>query len=958
MKKGLLLTLVFAFSFVLNAQNNYVNPMVGTDAHGHTFPGAIVPFGAVQLSPDTRLDGWDGCSAYHYTDSVIYGFSHTHLSGTGCSDYGDILIVPGGTPSTFSHDSELATPGYYKVTLSNGVRCELTASKYVGVHRYTFPSGKGEKCIQLDLSHRDQVIDSRIFFDSKNTLAGFRRSNAWNPDQYCAFSLVPSQKIKKVVFYKDGMEVPNVGEIQGKDCKAMIYFAENVTEVELKVAISAVDEQGAVKNQQEIAGLDFDAVRRNAAAAWTKVLRKIEVKSSNPENLKVFYTALYHAYTSPYLYSDYDGRYRGMDGKIHQISGGHPMYTVFSLWDTYRALHPLMALIDRKHTADFMETFLRQYREGGMLPVWELSAYETDCMIGYHSVSVILDAFMKEISDYDTQEMLEAMVESAHDSQRGRPAMARYGYIPGDVDRESVSKTLEYSYDDWCIAQYAKQVGNHQVYDEFMQRAQSYKNVMDENGFMHGKINGGFSTPFAPGEVNNFFTEANSWQYSTYVPHDFCGWVKMIGGREKAVQFLDTLFFSKTNFSGRDQADITGVIGQYAHGNEPSHHAAYLYNYLGKPEKTQEVVRKIMTELYSSRPDGLCGNEDCGQMSAWYVLSAMGFYPVCPGSNQYIIGYPMFDEVKMHLENGNAFIIRKIQNGNYIQSATLNGQPLTQSYLTYEQIAEGGELVFRMGDRPSDTWGKGSGNEPVTGEFPNMMPVPYFSTCGKTFPGSQSISISLPKQVAAGATIYYTLDGSEPTAEKGKRYTSPILVSSDVTLKAVAVHPTLGTSKVAEAKYIIYQQNKTITYITRPQPQYFDSGENGLIDNLRAGADFRLGGWQGFIRDAVVVLDLGSKQAVKEVGASCLYDQLSWILYPRALEVTVSDDGENYHPFGSLNIPDVGQLKRAQCKDFVVKGDDSARYVKIKVVNYGTLPAWHKSPGDKAWLFVDEVWAK
>ena len=494
MKKSFSFLLFFFSIFISGSlfgqQQNlaeYVNPFVGTDFHGHTYPGAIVPFGMIQPSPDTRLDGWDGCSGYHYSDNVVYGFSHTHLSGTGCSDYGDVLLMPfTGKASVmnkeyasgFSHRNETASPGYYSVLLDkNNIKVELTASRRVGVHRYTFPESRGAKGVVIDLKHRDKVLNSRIQYDpKKNMILGIRESSAWNDHQKLSFSILFSQPIRNIEYYVNGIPVDASDVIAGKDCKAVIYFADDVKEVVLKVAISGIvnDMEGAIKNQTEIPDFNFDKVKADALKMWNDELNRIVVETEDVKLKEVFYTALYHAFTSPYLFTDIDGRYYGMDGNVHQ-SQGHDVYTVFSLWDTYRALHPLLSLIDRKRTGDFLYTFMKHYEQGGMLPVWELAGFETWCMIGYHSVPVIYDAYVKGIGDFDKEKMLEAMVSSAKLKKLGRPEYAKYGYVPGDKEHEDVSKTLEYAYDDWCIAQYAKAIGNKEIYDEFIQRCQFYK---------------------------------------------------------------------------------------------------------------------------------------------------------------------------------------------------------------------------------------------------------------------------------------------------------------------------------------------------------------------------------------------------------------------------------------------------------------------------------------------------
>ena len=1000
MKKiaSLLITvLAVATSF---AQSQYVNPFVGTAEHGHTYPGAILPFGAIQLSPDTRLDGWDGCSGYHYSDSRIYGFSHTHLSGTGCSDYGDILVTPFiGDPSvvnekyalSFSHKNENAEPGYYVVKFDNGITAEMTAANYVGVHRYTFPK-EGKHGIIVDLQHRDKTLESSMTMKA-NDLVGYRRSEAWNDDQYCAFSLKTSVPAESVVYYVDDKPV-NVKEIKGTNCKAVLYFPERVKEVTVKVAISAVDVEGAINNQTEVRDFNFDKVHKNATGIWNKELGKIDVSSDNEEFLRVFYTALYHCFTSPYLYSDLDGRYRGEDNRIHKVEGGHQVYTVFSLWDTYRTLHPLLNIIDQKRSGDFLYTFMNQYRQSGYLPMWELSAYETWCMIGYHAVPVVLDAYVKGIKDFSAEEMLKAMITTANLNKLGRPEYAKYGFVPGNMENESVSKTLEYAYDDWCIAMFARALGDNSIYDEYIRRAQSYKNLIDNNGFMHGRMNGGFATPFNPREVNNFYTEANCWQYTTYVPHDFTTYIELMGGPNRMERFLDRLFNSSSEMAGRDQADITGVIGQYAHGNEPSHHAAYLYNYVGKPDKTQAMVKKILTSLYSSKPDGLCGNEDCGQMSAWYVMSSLGFYPVCPGSNQYVIGYPLFKKAVVRLENGKEITILKDSEKPYIQSVKLNNKPLTRSYITYEEISNGATIEFVMGDAPSATWGVGDGNEPVAqiDLKKRIVPVPVFSTDKSSFQDKTRIAIRVPEVNLDDKTrkvtpeqkakqdkpmpvqqtkepirvlaldnnhyeIFYTLDGRDPSPKTGIQYKEPIVIDKDVTIKAIAVDAKGHQSKVAEAHYVRYTRDKDLTYLTKPDPQYFAGGEVGLVDNLRGKVNYRIGGWQGFTTDCEVVIDLREKKPVSQVGAGCLEEQRAWIFYPQSMEVYVSEDGKNYKSFGKTTL-NVTRSEGAHIQDLVVKGKANARYVKIVIKNYGKLPEWHLSAGQQSWLFVDEVWVK
>ena len=587
----------------------HVNPFIGTGGHGHTFPGATTPYGMVQLSPDTRIDGsWDGCSGYHYSDSIIYGFSHTHLNGTGVSDYGDILLMPTmGEPSfdnksyssTFSHANEKASAGFYSVTLDkHHIDVRLTTSTRVGFHEYTFNKA-GQANIILDLHHRDKLLDGKIRVIDNKTIEILRRSEAWAQDQYVYARIefnVPLEMIKAIAS----------SEYLGNITKAS--FSKKVKKGEkilVKVALSPTSYEGAKLNSSEIKHWDFDKVHKDAIAAWNKELSKIEVSSDDKDKLAIFYTALYHTMMQPNIAQDLDGKYRGRDNQIHQAEG-FDYYTVFSLWDTFRGAHPLYTLIDKKRTSDYINTFIKQYEQGGRLPVWELASNETDCMIGYHSVSVIADAMVKGIEGFDYEKAFEASKASAMRDVLGLEAYKKNGFISIDDDHESVSKTVEYAYDDWCIAQMAMLLDKKEDYHYFMKRSQNWKNLFDwETGFIRPKKNGGWDKPFDPREVNNNFTEGNAWQYTFFVPQDIQGMIQAYGGKEKFEDKLDAMFNSESKTTGREQVDVTGLIGQYAHGNEPSHHMAYLYNYIGKPEKTNEKVKYILDNFYKNAPDGL-----------------------------------------------------------------------------------------------------------------------------------------------------------------------------------------------------------------------------------------------------------------------------------------------------------------------------------------------------------------
>ena len=972
---------------------SYVNPFVGTDGHGHTYPGAIVPFGMIQPSPDTRQDGWDGCSGYHYSDDTVYGFSHTHLSGTGCLDYGDVLVMPFadqpidegfGTEqwresykSKFSHRSEKAHPGYYSVILDkNCVMVELSALQRVAFHRYSYPHN-GEKGFLIDLHHRDKLLEGRIELiesDGRQMIVGHRVSESWNPSQKVFFAITADQPITSVKFNADSTQ-------------AIVYLSKNKKLAELKVAISAVDSKGAIANLATEEDMNFAQAKKQSNQIWEQELGKIEIQSKDRSVRKNFYTSLYHCFTSPYLYSDVDGRYRGTDDSIH-CDTAHNVYTVFSLWDTYRTLHPLLTLIDRERTADFVNTFLHHFEQGGELTMWELSANETHCMIGYHSAPVLLDALNAGILDADkgsdslslwsmpAVRLLKGLLVTSNRTE-GMQHYAHDGYLSSEFDNESVSKTLEYSYDDWCIAQYADKLksldpGNSvfagycdSVYRVYTRRAQSYRNLIDADGFMHPKRNGGFVDPFDPTEVNNHFTEANSWQYSTYVPHDLKRFVALHGGAKKFDVWLDSLFHSSSQMSGREQSDITGLIGQYAHGNEPSHHAAYLYNYIGKAWKTQELVRQICTELYTPKPDGLCGNEDCGQMSAWYVMSALGLYPVCPGfaEGDYTVGSPLVDKAVIHLENGNDITIsctNQSRNSCYVQGIELNGAPFNSLSVSRSQLAQGADLQFRMGAKPAKDWSASA--EIAVPSFDDakylITPQPYFGNWQQRFTGTELVEIHNPQGALKNA-IYYTVNGGDPDTN-ATLYEGPISIDFDAVIRAVAYSAQTGYSKVVEHKMTRLVSDRKLTYKTRPEPQYEDAGEVGLIDGIRGSANYRIGGWQGWTKDMDVVVDLLSERTIFQVSVGCLEDIRSWIMFPSGIDISTSLDGKTYIPYATVDNPFYPATKAmqeagARTFDFAAQKSVTTRFVRIKAHNYGPLPKWHVSAGCQAWLFVDEI---
>ena len=731
-----------------------VDPFIGTGGEGHTYPGATVPYGMVQLSPDTRIqsrkNGYGWAAGYRYDDSTIVGFSHTHFSGTGHSDLGDLLLMPttgalklergnpdqplSGYTSRFSHASETAQPGYYAVTLDDyKVRAELTASARVGMHRYSFPAGKPAHVV-LDLrtsmyDYPGKILWSRVRVRPDGTVTGFRETRGWAPGRQLYFAMRFSQPLSGHQLHDTEQDVaykgfPPPGEkdptqraqIEGRQLVAAFDVAPDAGKPLLvKVAISPVSEEGAIANlDAEAPGWDFDGMRAAAKQQWSEALGAVEAQGSADERTR-FYTALYHTLLGPTLFMDSDGRYRGPDNAVHQAKGW-TNYSTFSLWDTYRALRPLATLVQPpQRTNDFVNSLLASRRESpyGVLPVWSFHGLETWCMIGYHAVPVIADAYMKGIRGYDTEEALQAMVASANYGPYDGIAQYReLGYVPIDEEGEAASKTLEYAYDDWTIAQVAKDMGKTEVANEFNKRAANWKHAFDPGtGFMRArKRDGSFREPFDPSAsgYGTDFTEGNAWQYSWYVPQDVAGLAAAHGGSDKLLQRLDDVFEAKVDPSiFAHMEDITGLIGWYAHGNEPSHHVAYLYAHAGQPWRTQARLKQIMDTQYAARPDGLAGNDDLGQMSAWYVFTALGFYPVTPGSNQYIIGRPFLPQATLNLPDGKRFSI--VATGldaahTYVGSVSLNGKPLDRAYVTHQEIVAGGELRFTMQAEPNKSW--------------------------------------------------------------------------------------------------------------------------------------------------------------------------------------------------------------------------------------------------------------
>ena len=820
---------------------DYVNPFIGTGFHGHTYPGATTPFGMVQLSPDTRAGNWDACAGYHYSDTTIDGFSHTHLSGTGCADLADILFHPTTReivihdgecvlqPYFFSHDDERASCGYYAVTLPDvNIGVELTAAPRTGVHRYTF-AGKGPRQVIVDLLHTitEEKIDlCELRRTAPGELAGMRRTQGWVPDQYVFFAARFSEPFADV-------------QLLG-DKQAVLTFAPDVRTLTIAVGLSSVSVENARMNSlAEVPELDFDAVHARAVGQWRKALGDIVVEGGSRDEMTNFYTAQYHTKLTPNLMSDVNGEYRRHDQTVARMPEGESYYSTFSLWDTFRAWNPLQTLVDTALVNDMIRSMLDMYDSTGELPIWPLASGETGTMIGYHAVSVIADAYLKGIRGYDADKALEAMIRSSNINKKGSDYYTAQGYIPSNIKRESVSCTLEYAYDDWAIARMAQAMGRDDIFGEYARRALNYVNVFDGSTcFFRGRqSDGNWSAPFEEFATGRDYTEATPWHYRFFVPHDVNGLIQLFGSREAFIREMDRLFTLESDEMQLDVSDVTGLMGQYAHGNEPSHHMAYLYNYVGQPWKTQELTRRLLHEMYAPTPEGIIGNEDCGQMSAWYVFSSLGFYPVCPGSNEFALTAPQFPKAVVRLANGRTLTVTadNPRRSVYIASVTLDGKPIDRNYITYDELMQGGELHFALRPRPDYERGTDDAAAPHSLTRGEVVSIPYTTQNVSLF--TEPIAVALAT-TTSGAEIRYTLDGSEPT-ETSALYAAPVPVDRSLTLKAKGFKPGAAPSRTLtlEAEKAVFRKGAPAgETATRPGVAYsYYEGVFSCVNDIRKG---------------------------------------------------------------------------------------------------------------------------
>lgn len=945
---------IFYFS---NSQfAKYVNPFIGTGGTGHTFPGATTPFAMVQLSPDTRIDGsWEGCSGYHYSDSIIHGFSHTHLSGTGCSDYGDIAFMPWFSKtdefeklktwdvhSKFSHKNEKASAGFYSVVLDDiPVKVELTATTRTGFQRYIF-NDDGFGYIVLNLKHRDELLEGSIHEKANLTFSGIRRSKAWatNQELYYAVEMHSPLQANMKGFYNYNYIVKE----GTNDTKLIIRFRTyKGLQVLIKTGLSSCDEKGAFGNlNTENPTWDFEKIKQKAFNSWEKELTKIEVEDAKlpnktkklKDNLSIFYTALYHCMIHPSIMNDVDGRYKGRDGKIHKAEGFN-YYTVFSLWDTHRALHPLLNIIDKKRSHDFVITFLKQFEQSGRLPMWELWNNETDCMIGFHSVSVILDAYRKQVITKDElQQIWPAVKAEAMSNRFGLDKFREKGYLSVEDESESVSKTLEYSYDMWCASEIALALNLRDEAFSFLPYKDAGLELYNKKtGFIQPRRNGGWLHNFNPYEVNNNYTEANAWQYNFYAPHH-----NFYLLNEK---MIDSLFVAKEEMNGRKQPDITGLIGQYAHGNEPSHNYIYLLN---DEKKKSKYLKHVLDSFYLNKPNGLIGNEDCGQMSAWYVMSALGFYQTCPGKNYISLGKKLFNSFSI-----NVYDSLKVEFNNSTEGKSNEYNRL---------LSLSGRNEFQKKLKDKDRLGICAiGNYVVDGY--QTSPIISTST-NKPFNDSILISFELrdsPRSLSE--QIIYNINNSPSQV-----YLSPFWITNTSTIKAML----FLDSKKEKYNNSLFRQNPSIAHFyKRPHNysiklnctynrQYTADGDDGIIDGLYGDKDWRKGGWQGYqSQDFEAVIDMKEVKSISEISANFLQDTRSWILFPTKVEFYTSTDNINFSLVETVTNTIPANDYSIQNSTFKIQHKKTAQYIKVKAYNYGKLPAWHAGKGDDAFIFIDEI---
>lgn len=979
---------------------NWVDPMIGTDGTGHTFPGATVPFGMVQLSPSNDFKSWALCSGYHYADSTIKGFAHTHISGAGLTGLGDFLFMPttgspqllpgseqepdSGYRSRFSHDKEHASPGYYQVYLDDyKVLVELTTGLHSGFHRYTFTSDSvGNVIIDPTHSVGESVLDAGIELLSDTTIRGYKKSSgdAGTPRTVFFYAKF-SKPFSKYSFYHNGTLINDTNEASGTDVKTCVQFILDKGEsIEAKVALSFVSYEGAKYNfDNETTHANFDRALNNAQRLWNEKLSKFEIEALTTEDKRTFYTAVYHSFISPNLISDADGKYV-IEEIIYENDTSH--FSTFSTWDTYRALHPLFSIVDQENNAKFINSLAsRHHIQKVGLPLWEFIGHDNKCMIGYNAVSPMVEAVLKNNPNLNSEEIFEAITAAANNTDPAKSSVV-YGlsgleeyvklhFVPAEVNT-SVSKTTEQNYYDWCIAQLAKKLGKEEDYQYYLNRSIGYKqHFHPEKKLLWPKYSNGLwrdmdSTSWYDYEMN--YVSGNLWGYSSYVPHDMEGLIDLFGGVNKFSQWMDDIFDDTAQLKGNQHVDISGFIGKYGHGDEPSHHMIYLYNFALQPWKTQELARRVMNVFYNDTPDGLVNNEDLGQMSAWYIFNAIGFYPVNPCSMNYNIGSPKFKKTSIKLENGLEFTVLAKNNSEknvYIQSAVLNGEKIDRNYLKHEEIMQGGILELKMGNKPNYKRGTSKTSNPISlvklsDQFKSkeVVPTPYDPAGKYVFQNSIKVSLSCLNQFA---DIYYTTDGSVPTITSSK-YNLPLSLKENTLLKAVAVKKDCEPSLIMEQWYfktkdILKGPDKAEVVMISPPDMSGEANGEHLFDGILASSyhtDKNWTVWQN--SNAELIIRFDKKTSLEKLTITYLDHTGMEIFPPARILIEYSDNNEKY-----ITLTDNTNIKVIKTLNPVIKRVEipfkkiDAKAIRIKIQNYSSMPIWFKSYGKPAKLYLGEI---
>ncbi|OSZ66856.1 hypothetical protein CAP40_13525 [Sphingomonas sp. IBVSS2] len=971
----------------------YVDPLIGTGGNGHTFPGATVPFGMVQLSPSNDRNGWNWTSGYHYSDADIKGFAHTHISGAGLSALGDILLMPTRAPSTeagsaerpgsgyrsrFSHARELARPGYYRVHLDDpDVDAELTATVRAGFHRYAY-RGDAARYVVIDPTHSvgDHSYRTEVEIVSDREIRGWKRAISQSSGDRSVFFVARfSQPFASAKLTEDDRPVAGRARA-GRAIKALVQFAPGDGDsIEVAVALSHTGRAGAQANfDADARGRTFDAALADATRLWQERLSRITIEGDARQK-RLFYTAAYHAAIAPNLISDVTGTYY-LDGKVRQSR--IPQFSNFSNWDTYRALHPLLTIIDTKKDGEIVASMVSRHAEQGLLlPSWEAVGHDNRVMIGYSIVSPIADAVLKGIPGVDPEAAYAAIRASAFDTTKhsnvydanGMAGYLAYGFVPADV-ASSVSKTTEQNYEDWAIGRVAEKLGKRADAALFARRATGWRQLYDPaNGYLLPRLADGSRVPVPMDTwdtLNRHYVSGNIWAYSSYTPHDMIAAIRLHGGREAYARWLEGIFTDTRPIGGEQHVDISGFVGRYAHGDEPGHHMAWLFNLVGEPWLTQLYVNRLVREMYADRPDGLVNNEDLGQMSAWYLLATLGFYPVAPGDLTYQITAPHHRRATIALENGKRFVI---EAGNltpeniFVQSATLDGKPYPHSYIRHERIMAGGVLRFEMGPKPNRAWGSdpretslGAFDDKVPAEVPHRAAwAPFDPDATAYFAGSRAVDLQTAEP---GAVIRYTLDGREPDG-RSRRYAGPLRISHDTVLKAVALREGLATSTIFEKHYaraatVGLGPGYPRIAIAEPDMPYGRADGAMLIDQQRGTRFYGDKKWSGRLGDITATIDLGRSRPVRSVTIGYLDDPMNGILVPRRIEIWAGSEAGALSLVGSRDVAAPRAIRQAVDRLRIpVRG--SFRQYQVRVLSAGTMPPGLSPPGRKAWLFLDEI---